>query len=52
MDDASTLTPTEAVIARLTLQNEELAREVYKLREQLREIEEMAINLSRASKVK
>jgi hypothetical protein len=45
------VTPTEAVIARLTLQNEELHREVSTLRDQLNDIEKKAIELVRASKV-
>ncbi len=45
------VTPTEAVIARLTVQNEELRREVIKLIGQLRKVEELAVDLSKAARV-
>ena len=44
-------TPTEAVIARLTVHNEELQREVCRLREQLRDIESKADALRKAAYV-
>ena len=46
------VTPTEAVIARLTLQNEELRREVSNLRDQLRDIEAKSIEITRSAKVR
>ena len=45
------LTPTEAVIARLTVENEELRRDVQRLHDQLGEIEKSAISLVNKARV-
>ena len=46
------VTPTEAVIARLTVQNEELRREVHRQMEQLRAVQELLDATRKAAEVK